>query len=126
MGLTDRHVEAVRKGARVSSGLSTRNQHPRSSLSPTSSIRLSHSLYPPYLSLLPLRNSLPLSLSFYPVLSFPLRNVDTLHFRRSFVRRFVLLIPRLHPDFSARYTLIFFRERERERGREREGEVLGI
>lgn len=28
MGLTDRHVEAVRKGARVSRGLSTRNQHP--------------------------------------------------------------------------------------------------
>ena len=54
MGLTDRHVEAVRKGARVSRGLSTRNQHPRllSFRSPTSSLSLS-------LPLCSLRLSLP-------------------------------------------------------------------
>lgn len=43
MGLTVGHVEAVRKGARVSRGLSTRNQHPRFVLL---SLSLSLSLYP--------------------------------------------------------------------------------
>lgn len=43
MGLTVGHVEAVRKGARVSRGLSTCNQHPRFVLL---SLSLSLSLYP--------------------------------------------------------------------------------
>lgn len=37
MGLTVRHVEAVRKGARVPRGLSTRDRHPRFTLSGPSS-----------------------------------------------------------------------------------------
>lgn len=51
MGLTGRHVEAVRKGARVSRGLSTRNQHPRYALLSLSYLSRPRSVtVPPFLS----------------------------------------------------------------------------
>lgn len=68
MGLTDRHVEVVRKGARVSRGLSTRNQHPRllSFHSPTTLVPMLPCLFFAYsipTFFLLLRLSLPLSIS---------------------------------------------------------------
>lgn len=68
MGLTDRHVEAVRKGARVSRGLSTRNQHPRFALLSLSYLSRPRSI----IVSLSLRPSLPSAIcSFFLPLSSP-------------------------------------------------------
>lgn len=104
--------------------LATNTLVPRSR-PPSPSISLTPPIPPTFLFSLFATTSLSLSLllSVYLALSFPLRNVDTLDFRRSFVRRFSFLLSPVYVRIS-RFVIrwFFFRKRGRERERRRKGE----